>query len=114
MVRVTVDSLASVALQTVQGVSVGTNEVVFAAGSVSAALGLFVAALAYRGYARYGSRRMLFLSVGVVLLTTAPFVVSYGIDWASAATDAQVLASVTATNVAGLAAIALSLRGGPA
>lgn len=105
---------APTVLRTVRDVSVGTSEAVFAAGSASAALGLFVAALAYRGYSRHGSRRMLFLSVGVALLTTVPFVVSYGVAWASAATDAQVLASVTATNVAGLAAIALSLRGGPA
>ncbi|WP_233752181.1 MULTISPECIES: hypothetical protein [Halostella] len=101
-------------LRTVRDVSVGSSDVVFAAGVASAALGLLVATLAYRGYARHGSRRMLFLSVGVVLLTTVPFVLSYGIAWASAATDAQVLASVTATNVAGLAAIAISLRGGPA
>lgn len=93
--------------------SLGSAEAIFIAGFVSAAVGVFVAVLAYRGYARHGSRRMLFLSVGVLCLTSLPFALSYAIDLLTAVTDAQVILSVTASNVAGLAAVALSLRGGP-
>ena len=95
-------------------VSLGTAEAIFIAGFASAAVGLFVAGLAYRGYARHGSRRMLFLSVGVVCLTTLPFALSYGVDLLTAASDAQVILTVTASNIVGLAAVAISLRGGPA
>lgn len=39
-------------------------------------LGLFIAFQAYRGYRRNRSRRMLFLALGLVLLTVAPFALS--------------------------------------
>ncbi|WP_135534986.1 MULTISPECIES: hypothetical protein [Halostella] len=93
--------------------SLGSAEVIFLAGFASATVGVFVAALAYRGYARHGSHRMLFLSAGILCLTTLPFALSYVVDLLTAATDAQVILSITASNVAGLAAVALSLRGGP-
>lgn len=41
----------------------------------SALLGLFIAFHAYRGLRRYGSRQMLFLAVGMILL----FGVAYGV-----------------------------------
>lgn len=43
------------------------------AGGVTAVGGLFVAALAYRGYRRNGSSKMRALAVGVGLLTTGVF-----------------------------------------
>lgn len=39
-------------------------------------LGLFIVFQAYRGYRRNQSRRMLFLAVGLTLLTVAPFALS--------------------------------------
>jgi hypothetical protein len=39
-------------------------------------LGLFIAFQAYRGYRRNRSRRMLFLALGLALLTVAPFALS--------------------------------------
>lgn len=93
--------------------ALGTAEIIFLAGFASAAVGLFVATLAYRGYTRHGSRRMLFLSVGVVCLTTLPFALSYAVDALTAASDAQVILTVTTSNVVGLTAVAVSLRGGP-
>jgi hypothetical protein len=44
------------------------------AGGVTAVGGLFVAALAYRGYRRNGSAKMRALAIGIGLLTTGVFV----------------------------------------
>ena len=78
------------------------------AGAISAALGAVVAWTAYRGYVRNDSHPMLFLAVGVAFLTTIPFVLSYTLDLAFAATDAQVLLSITACHIVGLLAIVRS------
>ncbi|RLM40463.1 hypothetical protein DVK04_19680, partial [Haloferax sp. Atlit-105R] len=43
------------------------------AADITAIGGLFVAALAYRGYRRYGSTKMRALAVGIGLLTTGVF-----------------------------------------
>ena len=40
---------------------------------LSAILGLFIAYQAYRGYRRNGSRPMLFISIGFVLVLAVPF-----------------------------------------
>ena len=45
-------------------------------------LGLFIAFQAYRGYRRNRSRRMLFLALGLVLLTVAPFALSLVVTFA--------------------------------
>lgn len=82
----------------------------FLLGLTSAVLGAFVAWTAYRGYVRNDSRPMLFLSVGVVFLTTIPFVLAYAIDHFTAATDAEVLLAITACHLVGLAAVVNSLR----
>lgn len=42
----------------------------------SAILGLFIAALAYRGLRRYRSRKMLYLSAGMILLFGAAYALS--------------------------------------
>lgn len=82
----------------------------FFAGGASAALGAIVAWTAYRGYVRNDSRPMLFLAVGVAFLTTVPFLVSYTLDIAFTATDAQVLLSITACHLLGLLAIVKSFN----
>ncbi|MGM0606305.1 MAG: DUF7521 family protein [Halobacteriota archaeon] len=43
---------------------------------VAVCLGLYIVFQAYRGYRRNESRRMLYLAVGLALLTVVPFVVS--------------------------------------
>jgi len=83
---------------------------IFLMGLVSAALGAFVAALAYRGYARNDSGPMLYLAVGVAFVTAIPFVLSYGVEWLTAATDGVVVLVITVCNLVGLTAIAYSLR----
>ena len=45
------------------------------ARGVTALVGLFVAALAYRGYRRSGSAKMRALAIGIGLLTTGVFIV---------------------------------------
>lgn len=44
-------------------------------------LGLFIAFQAFRGYRRNQSRRMLFLALGLVLLTVVPFVLSLAVTF---------------------------------
>jgi len=83
---------------------------IFLMGLVSAALGAFVAALAYRGYARNDSGPMLYLAVGVAFVTAIPFVLSYGVEWLTSASDGVVVLVITACNLVGLTAIAYSLR----
>ena len=83
----------------------------FLMAAVSAALGLFVSSLAYLGYVRNDSRPMLFLAVGIAFITAISFVFSYGVDWATEATDAQVIMLVTLCHLVGLASIAHSLGG---
>ena len=82
----------------------------FLLGLTSALLGAFVAWTAYRGYRRNESRPMLFLAVGVVFLTTIPFVLAHAIDQLTAATDATVLLAITVCHLIGLVAVVTSLR----
>jgi len=49
---------------------------------VALVLGLFIAFQAYRGYRRNRSRRMLFLALGLALLTVVPFVLSLVVTFA--------------------------------
>lgn len=49
---------------------------------VALVLGLFIAFQAYRGYRRNQSQRMLFLALGFVLLTVAPFALSLVVTFA--------------------------------
>lgn len=43
---------------------------------VATVMGLYIVFQAYRGYRRNNSRRMLFLAIGLALLTVVPFVLS--------------------------------------
>lgn len=47
-----------------------------AATMVAAVLGLMIVFQAYRGYRRNDSQRMLYLAVGLALITVAPFLLS--------------------------------------
>ena len=79
---------------------------VFAA--TTALAGVFVAALAYRGYRRNESRPMLFLALGVALLTAVPVGTNY-VLLATAATDAQILLVVALSHLAGVATVLYAL-----
>ena len=43
---------------------------------IAMAMGLYIVFQAFRGHRRNGSRRMLFLAIGLALLTVAPFALS--------------------------------------
>ncbi|WP_224450441.1 DUF7521 family protein [Haloprofundus salilacus] len=77
--------------------------------AVTAIAGFFVATLAFRGYQRNASRPMLYLALGIVLLTTVPVSVDYALQGVTAATDAEILLAVTATHLAGILAILYAL-----
>lgn len=77
--------------------------------AATAVAGLFVASLAYRGYRRSGSRPMLSLAAGIVLLTAVPVAADYALQTATAATDAEILLVVTASHLAGVAATLYAL-----
>lgn len=87
-----------------------TPDTVTLAAGLTAALGLFVAYQAYRGYRRNGSTPMAYLAVGIVCFTTIPFVLTEVLaptmTWSDGLT---LLGVVTAYNV-GLVAIHWSLR----
>jgi hypothetical protein len=75
-----------------------------ASRGLTAAVGLFVAGLAYRGYRRNDARKMLWLAVGIGLLTAGTFLVSVVLDGFGIG-DGGVLLSVGAVNVLGLSAV---------
>lgn len=80
---------------------------VFAAATAIA--GAFVAVLAYWGYRRNESRPMLYLAVGIVLLTAVPVGLNYCLLAVTAMTDAEILLVVTVAHLAGVAAILYAL-----
>lgn len=82
---------------------------IFAFAAVTAVAGLFVAYQAFRGYRRNGSRPMLYLAVGIVLLTAVPVGVNSALTALTAATDAEIVLAVTAAHLAGVLSILYSL-----
>ena len=77
--------------------------------AATALAGLFVASLAYWGYCRNESRPMLYLAVGIVLLTTVPVGVNYALPGVAGATDAETLLVVTVSHLVGVFAILYAL-----
>ncbi|WP_227354323.1 DUF7521 family protein [Haladaptatus salinisoli] len=82
---------------------------IFAFAAVTAIAGAFVAYQAYRGYRRNESRPMLYLAVGIALLTVVPVGVDYALVALTGATDAEILLPVTVAHLAGVAAILYAL-----
>ncbi|MFC6963334.1 DUF7521 family protein [Halocatena marina] len=86
-----------------------TELLIFAVAAITAAAGLFVAYQAVRGYQRNESQPMLYLAVGIVLLTAVPFIAQHALAILTAATDAEILLVVTAAHLGGVAAILYAL-----
>lgn len=82
---------------------------IVALGFLTAVVGAFVAYQALRGYWRNASQPMLFLGLGIALLTVVPFFVTNGLRLVTTLTDAQFLLVVTGFDIAGLSAILYSL-----
>jgi len=81
------------------------------AGSLTAAVGLFVAYQAYRGYRRNDSTPMLFLGLGIFLVTVVPFLVTTVLGGVPGVSDAVVLLSWTILEIVGLGSILYALTG---
>lgn len=78
---------------------------------VTAVVGGFVAYQAYRGYQRNASRAMLFLAVGIALLTTIPFLVKQPLVLFSLASAAEAELAALACRVAGLLTVLYAFTG---
>lgn len=79
--------------------------------TVTALVGAFVAYQAYRGYRRNDSQPMLYLAVGILLLTTVPFVVRQSIIVAGVGGPASGEFAARITSIAGLLAVLYSFTG---
>lgn len=88
---------------------VSTESVIFTFGAVVASVGLLIAVLAYQGYRRNGSRPMLYLAIAIVLLTTVPVGIDYGMRSVTMATEAEVLLAVTVSHLVGILTILYAL-----
>jgi len=78
-------------------------------GFVTASVGAFVAYQALRGYRRNASQPMLFLAVGIALLTVVPYLVTNGLRVVVTLSDAEYILLATAFHIAGLSSILYSL-----
>ncbi|WP_436927372.1 DUF7521 family protein [Halosimplex amylolyticum] len=93
-------------LQTIVGVTPATL-----ARSLTAVVGLFVAYQAFRGYRRNDSRPMLFLGLGIFLVTALPFVVTTVLAGPLGASDAAAVLAWTILEILGLGSILYALTG---
>lgn len=82
-----------------------------ATATLTALVGAFVAYQGYRGYRRNESQPMLYLAIGIVLLTTVPFLVRQVIGLASVGGPAGGQFAATTLSVAGLLAVLYSFTG---
>lgn len=78
---------------------------------ITAVVGGFVAYQAYRGYQRNASRAMLFLAVGILLLTTIPFVLKQPLVLLSLASPAEAELTAQGCRVAGLLTVLYAFTG---
>ena len=87
----------------------GADGLTFAFAAATAVAGLFVAYQAFRGYRRNGSRPMLYLAVGIVLLTAVPVGANAVLTVLTAATDAEIVLAITAAHLAGVLSVLYAL-----
>ncbi|RXK49032.1 DUF7521 family protein [Halorientalis pallida] len=80
------------------------------ATAATAVVGVFVAALAFRGYRQNDSGVMLALAVGVVAITVVPFLVMELLGPLLALSDAQALVAILLAHTLGLVAIYRTFR----
>ncbi|MCU4800319.1 hypothetical protein OB920_08040 [Halobacteria archaeon HArc-gm2] len=77
---------------------------------MTALVGAFVAYQGYRGYRRNDSRPMLYLAVGILLLTTVTFLVQQVVGLATGGAVTAQFAALT-VSIAGLLAVLYSFTG---
>lgn len=76
-----------------------------ATAALTALVGAYVAALAYRGYRRNDSETMRVLAVGVLFIAVVPYLVSIVAAPLVGLTDAQAILGVTLSHTVGLVAL---------
>ncbi|WP_290818899.1 hypothetical protein [Halovivax sp.] len=76
-----------------------------------AALGTVIAYQAYRGYRRNDARSMLYLAVGLALLTLVPFLLNVALTTLFAADQVVTIFAENVSRLLGLVAIMYSLYG---
>lgn len=104
-------ALVATLLDAALRVAIGGESLGVLASALTAAVGLFVAYQAYRGFRRNESRPMLYLAIGIFLVTTVSFVASHVVVVALGTSDAVALLVRTLLDVAGLSAILYALTG---
>ncbi|MFC4541884.1 hypothetical protein ACFO5R_08075 [Halosolutus amylolyticus] len=77
-----------------------------------AIMGTVIAYQAYRGYRRNDARSMLYLAVGLLLLTLCPFVINVAINTLASPEQIVTVFFENVSRLFGLAAIMYSLYGG--
>lgn len=108
------DTLAGQSLPVLQVVqSSGTLRIlaVLSTFLLSAVLGLVIARKAYQGYATTRSKPMLYLAVGIVLLTAVPALLSTVLTNLTALPGYQVVLVTNGAEILGLLSVAYSLYG---
>ena len=80
---------------------------------VGAALGLFIAYQAYRGYRRNESRPMLFMSLGFVLVVGVPVLLTIPFLLVPSIPQAAYQFAIQTSEIAGLVSIVYALRVDP-
>lgn len=88
-----------------------SEKLLFLFPGVVGVVGLFVAYQAYRGFRRNASRPMIYLAIGIILLTAAPAALSIGLSAGTTIPDAMTLLLVTISHLTGVGAILYALRG---
>ena len=78
--------------------------------TLTAAVGLFVALIAFRGYRQNDSGVMLALAVGIVAIAVVPFAVTELLGALLTLSDAQALVTILLAHTVGLAAIYRTFR----
>jgi ABC-type glycerol-3-phosphate transport system permease component len=78
---------------------------------LTAVVGGFVAYQAYRGYRRNASRAMLFLAIGILLLTTIPFLLKQPLVLLSYMTTVEAELTAQTCRVAGLLTVLYAFTG---
>lgn len=76
--------------------------------TTTAIVGAFVAYQGYRGYRRNDSRPMLFLAIGIALLTTITFLVRISLKLSGIVSNTSVYVLALLVSIAGLLAVLYS------
>lgn len=86
-------------------VAVDPHLIALAVSGVTATVGTFVAYQGYRGFTKHRNRTLLFLSVGVLLLTAVPFLGKLATRPLSTGGSTESVLLANLINLAGLAVI---------